>query len=73
MANLYRIFKDLLPEASLLVGTVATVQTDGCVIALPGGGKVFARGTAIAGQQVFVRNGVIEGQAPALAVVEIEI
>lgn len=73
MANLFRIFKDLLPEASLLVGTVTTVQTGGCVIELPGGSKIFARGTATVDQHVFVRGGVIEGQAPALAVVEITV
>lgn len=73
MANLYRIFKDLLPEASLLVGTVTAVQTGGCVIELPDGSKVFARGVATVGQHVFVRDGVIEGVAPALTVVTIEI
>ncbi|NDP57993.1 MAG: hypothetical protein GZ090_01360 [Oxalobacteraceae bacterium] len=73
MANLYRIFKDLLPEAPLLVGTVMAVQTAGCEVELPTGGIVFARGTATVGQQVFVRDGVVEGVAPTLTVVEIEI
>lgn len=73
MANLYRVFRDLIPEAPLLVGEVTAVQTGGCVVSLPAGGTVFARGVAAIGQQVFVRDGVIEGEAPALAVVEIEI
>lgn len=73
MANLYRVFRDLIPEVPLLVGTVTAVQAGGCVVELPTGGTVSARGTATVGQSVFVRDGVIEGVAPTLAVVEIEI
>lgn len=44
-------------------------------IQLPGGGLVKARGSAEVGQNVFVRDGVLEAVAPApgLAVVLIEI
>lgn len=73
MANLYRVFRDLIPEAPLLIGAVAAVQAGGCVVSLPTGGTVFARGAATVGQNVFVRDGMIEGVAPTLAVVEIEI
>lgn len=73
MPNFYRIFKDLIPDAPLLIGTVSVVQEGGCVITLPDDGVVFGRGSATVGQSVFVRDGVIEGVAPDLDVVDIEI
>lgn len=73
MANFYSLFKALLPAAPLLVGTVIAVQAGGCVVQLPDGSHIVARGTASVSQHVFVRDGVIEGQAPALSVVEIEV
>jgi hypothetical protein len=73
MPNFYRIFKDLVPEPPLLVGSVESVQSGGCYVDLPGGSRVFARGEATVGQQVFVRDGAIEGVAPSLPVEFIEI
>ena len=49
------------------IGTgVVTVQ-------LPGGGTVKARGSASMGARVFVRDGVIESDAPSLPIELIEI
>lgn len=73
MPNFYRIFKDLIPDPPLLVGTVAGVVTGGCFVDLPDGGTLFARGSATVGQRVFVRDGAIEGTAPSLPVTVIEI
>lgn len=73
MSNLYRQFLDLLPPRPLQVGTVTATDGSTCTIQLPGGGVLQARGTATVGQQVFTRDGVIEGAAPALTVVSIEI
>lgn len=73
MSNLYRQFLDLLPPRPLQVGTVTATDGSTCTIQLPGGGVLQARGEAAVGQQVFVRDGVIEGIAPALTVVTIEI
>lgn len=73
MANLYRVFKDLIPDAPLLVGTVTAVLSGHCLITLPGGGQVTGRGTSSIGQKVFVRDGLIEGNAPNLTVEVIEI
>lgn len=42
-------------------------------IELPGGGRVQARGEALAGERVFLRDGVIEGPAPTLPVDVIEV
>lgn len=73
MSNLYAQFKKLLPNAPLLVGTVAATYTGGATITLQGGGTLRARGEATVGDRVFVRDGVIEGLAPALTLVEIEV
>lgn len=68
MSNLYALFKKLLPEAPLLVGSVVSTEVGGCTISLPTGGTIFARGEASVGDRVFVRDSVIEGIAPSLTV-----
>ena len=73
MANLYTVFKKLIPNAPLLVGEVAATYTGGATVTLQGGGTLRVRGVATVGQRVFVRDGVIEGAAPALTLVEIEV
>ena len=73
MTNIYRQFLDLIPARPLQVGTVTAVSGNTCTVELPGGGLLQARGTAAVNDQVFVRDGVIEGQAPALTLVVIEI
>lgn len=71
MSNLYRKFRELLPDAPLLVGEVLSLAP--VRVELPDGSVITARGEATVGQQVFVRDGAVEGQAPALAVELIEI
>jgi len=73
MTNVYRQFLDLLPARPLQVGTVTAVSGDQCTVELPSGGVLQVRGQAAVGDLVFVRDGVIEGQAPALSIVVIEI
>lgn len=68
MRNLYREFLDLIPDPALQVGTVQSIVNNIATVALPGGGTIKARGEATVGQTVFVRGGVIEGQAPSLPV-----
>lgn len=72
--NLYRQLRELLPEPALTVATVATTHADGtCTVTYPGGSQQRVRGIGAAEQKVFVRAGQIEGQAPALASVTIEV
>ena len=73
MPNLYRQFRQLIPEPPLQAGVVLEANAAGVVIALPGGGLLRARGEAQVGHTVFVRDGVIEGSAPALPLEVIEI
>lgn len=72
--NVYRALRALLPEPALLVATVATVNADGTrTVTFPGGGTQRVRGEAVVSDQVFVRDGVIEGPAPALTALTIEV
>jgi hypothetical protein len=71
--NLYRRFQRLLRTPPLLVGDVLANDAGTATIELPGGGRIQARGDAQQGARVFVRGGVIEGEAPALPIEIIEV
>lgn len=73
MRNPYRALLNLLPQTPLQVGTVAAIANGVATILLPGGGTTNARGQAEIGTRVFFRDGVIEGPAPSLGFVAIEI
>ena len=73
MANLLKEFQSLLPGAPLLAGEVTAIDNGIATIELPDGSTLTARGNATIGQRVFVRDGAIEGQAPSLTTVLIEI
>ena len=73
MPNIYKQFMDLQSPRPLEVGTVAFVVNGVATIDLPGGGRLQARGSAQAGQRVFVRDGVIEGEAPSLTYTQAEV
>ena len=73
MSNLYHQFLALLPPRPLQVGTVSAVAGQLCTVQLPGGGVLQARGDAAVSDRVFVPDGLIEGLAPALTVVAIDI
>lgn len=71
--NLWKRLKQLLPDAPLLVGEVFSVSAYGAIVKLPDSAFVSVRGEATVGQKVFIRDGLIEGQAPNLSTVLIEI
>lgn len=71
--NLYKAFKDLLPNPPLQIGTVSSVSDGTATITLPDGGVTQARGSAAPGQRVFFRDNVIEGTAPLLTVEVIDV
>ena len=73
MANLYKQFLDLQPPKPLEVGTVLFIDHGLANVEMPGGGAIQARGQATQGQRVFVRDGVIEGEAPTLTYTEGEV
>lgn len=73
MSNLYAQFKRLLPDAPLQVGTVIAAGGGTATVELPGGGRLQARGEGTVGGKVFLRDGVIEGDAPNLTVLSITV
>ena len=73
MSNLLSEFRSLLPDRPLLVGVVASTAGGVATLTLPDGNTATARGDATVGQRVFFRDGAIEGPAPSLATVVIEI
>lgn len=75
MPNLWRRFKDLLPDDPLLIGTIRSNPGDGTrVVELLDGGTLRASGSVAVGDKVFVQGGRITGgDAPDLPQVDIEI
>lgn len=73
MRNIYRVFLDLMPGRPLQVGIITAIDGDIATVELPGGGLLTARGSGVIGDPVFVRDGVIEGEAPALPIEIIEV
>lgn len=71
--NIWKQFSDLVAKPPLQVATVLSVSGDVARVQLLGGGEFLARGNAAPGQKVFVRDGVIEGEAPNLPLYQIEI
>ena len=67
--NLWAQFQGLLPASPLLIAQIVTVDTDGSsIVELPGGAQFKARGGAgfATGDWVYVRDGEIRGEAPAV-------
>ena len=73
MHNLYQQFRALLPDPPLQVGTVIAVSGGAVTMQMPGSGLLKARGDALVGQKVFVRDAVVEAIAPNLTLEIIDI
>lgn len=73
MRNPYKSLLALMPNPPLLVGDVDSYADGVAIVTLPGGGTVSARGSTAVGARVFVRDGVIEGPAPELTLLTIEV
>lgn len=77
MSNVWAAFASLLPARALRVGTALTVyEDDTALLELPQGGRVrIATGgvSVMSGSRYFFKAGRIEGEAPALPTVEVEV
>lgn len=73
LRNPYKVLQGLFPDPPLFVGTVIEVSGGVATITLPDGGIAQARGNAAVNDNVYFRNGVIEGPAPQLPIVLIEV
>lgn len=71
--NPYKRLLGLLPTYPLTAGEVISSSGGKVVVELPGGGRLTARGEGTVGTNVFVRDGVVEGTAPALTIEVIEV
>ena len=72
-SNPYSRFLALLPPKPLMVGTVGAVDGSVATVTLDGGGQLQARGQVTVGDRVFVRDGLIEGEAPNLTFISAEV
>jgi len=63
----------LLPTEPVVVGEVTASSGGFCSVTLPGGSVVQAKGSPGIGARVFVRAGVVQGPAPSLPLVAIDV
>lgn len=73
LRNPFKVLQDLVARPGAQVGVVTAASGGQVTVELPGGGHITARGDATTGQTVYVREGVVEGTAPSLPIVTIEV
>lgn len=73
--NLYRTFRGVVNSAPVMAGIVIAADAGGTQVKveLPDGGILVAIGSEMLGQRVYVRDGIVQGIAPDLGIVEITI
>lgn len=73
--NLWNRFQalGLSPSGKRTVGECVDSVDDETTVEYPGGGRVVVRGAGVIGTRYFVRNGQLDGEAPALVALEIEV
>lgn len=73
--NVFRRLREMLPQPAVLIAEIIAVHDDNTSsVEFPDGSQQRVRGTSVAvGQPAFVRNGVVEGLAPAREAIVIEI
>lgn len=73
MTNPLKALRELTAGPPLLTGTVTWTDGTSTQLTLPGGAVITVRGTAPIGTAVYHRGGAIEGEAPDLPGVDIEV
>jgi hypothetical protein len=73
MKNLFRRFTDLTGRSTRAVGTCISAAAGECTIQYPGGGLARVKGDGVEGTRYFVLAGRLDGEAPVLSSLEIEI
>lgn len=71
--NLYQRLRSLFPASCRQVGTVTGISGSTVTVQLPDGASTVVIGSAQIGTMVYFSNGAVEGIAPSLTVVDIEI
>lgn len=73
MKSAWRRFTDLTGRSLRTVGTCISADVGECTIQYPGGGIARVKGAGTLGQRYFVLDGRLDGEAPALDSLEIEV
>lgn len=73
MKNLYKRFSDLTGRSLRTVGTCVSSANGESVLQYPGGALVRVQGEGTPEQRYFVRDGALDGEAPTLVGLEIEV
>lgn len=73
MRNLFRRFSDLIGRSARTVGECMSSANGMSVLRYPGGALVRVKGTGVVGTNYFVLDGRLDGEAPDLPALEIEI
>ena len=75
MSNQWKQFAALIPGDPLLVGTVLSHEADGTsTVQLPDGGILRPQGQDVTvGDRAFVQSNRVQGEAPALLAVEVNV
>lgn len=73
MRNLYKRFSDLAGRKLRTVGTCISAVFGECTIQYPGGSVVRVKGAGEVGTRYFVLDGKLDGEAPALTAVTVEV
>ena len=73
MKNLFKRFSDLTGRSLRTVGTCIAADFGECSIQYPGGSIVRVKGAGTLGTRYFVLEGQLDGEAPTLASLEMEI
>ncbi len=73
MKNLFKRFSDLSGRSLRTVGTCIAADFGECTIQYPGGAFVRVKGAGEEDTAYFVQDGKLDGEAPALATLTIEV
>lgn len=73
MSNPFKLFQSLFPVPQTQVGVVQSIAGGVAVVRLQDGSYVQARGSASVSDNVFVKDGQLQGTAPSLSAVNIDI
>ena len=71
--NVFKRFEDLTGRPLRTVGTCVAADFGECTIQYPGGSRVTVQGVGTVGQDYFVLNGRLDGDAPALTALTVEV
>lgn len=72
--NLWRRFQQLAtPPRPMTVGVVVSADFGKCTVEWPGGSRLRVEGAGTVGQHYFIRDGRLDGEAPGLPTVILEV